>query len=182
MGSSRRTVIGLLVCCMLVSGCGGTLRGVPTGPSTRLATREFIVWHSLKRLLFREDVRGPGIAAICVGLGTDGGGAPSDALLGDFSEVEPPVVSAVKCARRSGSGWELREASGAPATFLAFFDVDESPYAMTVQARIEVPGRAPEVRTCAVEVLGVPVRRSLGGAPSPAGSGRRPPPPRVSGC
>ena len=165
--------------CSLLSGWAVGLPGVPAEPSARLARRDLIVWHTLRRVLTREGVRGPEVGAVCVGMGEDGSHAPPIALLHDFSEVEPPVVSGELCSRNTDSGVVLERESGDAATFLSFFNVNDSPGAMTVSVRIEAPGQAPEVRTCRVEVLGVVVRRGAGGPPPGT---PKPPPPRVVGC
>ena len=167
--------------CSLLSGCGGGLRGVPPEPTAGIARGERIVWHALRHLLARESVRGPEIGAVCVGLGEDGSHAPSAALLDDFSKVEPPVVSGGLCSRDTNSGVVLERESGSPATFLSFFDVADSFGARAVKVRIEVPGQAPEVRTCQVEFRGVIVAIPVGARVPPPGT-PKPPPPRVVGC
>lgn len=177
--SIRCTLFGAAALSMIFSGCGGGLPGAPPVPSERLAVRELIVWHSLRRVLAREDVRGPEVGLICVGLGADGSRTLPPSLLGDFDKVEPPVVSGTRCSRNADSGWVVRSPSRAPATFLTFFDVHDTPPAWTVRVRIEVPGQAPEVRTCELEVRGVLVRLEPGAPPPRVPD---PPPPRVLGC
>jgi hypothetical protein len=182
MRSLRGVMLGGGALCILLSGCGGAgLPGVPIAPTERLETRELLVWHTLRRVLTLEGVRGAGIGAVCVGMGAEGGGVPPVSVLRDFSGLTPPVVSWEVCSRDLDSGAVFESGSGAPASFLSFLDVNDAPGAMTARVRIEVPGQEPEVRTCRLEFVGVVVRMRPGERPPPMPQSS-PPPARVTGC
>jgi hypothetical protein len=168
----------LLFMTPLLWSCASVGSVGPARPTADLSRPDYIVWHSLKRILSTSEIQEAGVGAACVGMGEAGGGIPAPQLIHDFADADPMVVSNAECQRTTEGG----EFSGAPAIFLSFFNVNEEPGRPSVAVRVEVPGADPTIRRCTLrEALTVRLVRREGDHwtdPLPS-SGRTPPPPSV---
>jgi hypothetical protein len=151
----------------------------PTRPSVELSRSEYLIWHSLRRILSTADVRGAAAGAVCVGLGEDAGTSPSAQVLADFADTQPPVVAMTDCMQTSEGVTHLEE----PAALLSFFDVNEGARA-SVMVLVNTPDKAAQTRRCIFsERLPFRVARSGENPPSAterSSSSNRAPPPTVT--
>jgi len=167
----------LVVTPLLWSCASGGAVG-PARPSADLSRPDYIVWHSLKRVLSSSEIQEAEVAAICVGLGEAGETPASQQLVQDFATADPPVVSSAGC-QRTPAGVAF---GGASAILLSFFDVDLVASRPSVSVMVKIPGTDSTVRRCSLtERLVFAVVRREGGQwvdPAPV-TERDPPPPSV---
>ena len=107
----------------------------PTRPPAELSRSDYVVWHSLKRILSGSDIQDSGAGAVCMGLGEAGEETPPSQLVRDFANADPPVVPSAAC-QRTPEGVTF---AGASAILLSFFDIDDVQGRPSVQVNIEMP-------------------------------------------
>ena len=177
LGLTSSPLFPLLIVPVLWSCASGGSVGPPR-PSADLSRSDFIVWHSLKQILSRNEIQEAEVGAVCVGLGEAGESPLTLQLVQDFVGTDPPVVSSTACQRTS----EGVVFGGTSAILLSFFDVEEVPGRPSVSVRFEMPGGKTSVRRCSLtERAAVRVVRREGGEwvdPMPP-SEMDPPPPSV---